>query len=63
MARNPTIRESSEEVATEPLDEMPHACYPRWVYLEAVMNLLRSGFLMRKAGDRQRTELTVESAS
>ena len=31
--------------------------------LEAVMNLLRNGLLMRKTGDRGRTELTEESAS
>ncbi len=31
--------------------------------LEGVMNLLRNGLLMRKTGDRQRTELTEEFAS
>ncbi len=30
--------------------------------LEAVMDLLRSGLLMRKTGDRRRAELTEESA-
>jgi hypothetical protein len=31
--------------------------------LEGVMNLLRNGLLMRKTGDRRRTDLTEESAS
>jgi hypothetical protein len=30
--------------------------------LEAVMNLLRNGLLMRKTGDRRRTELTEKFA-
>jgi hypothetical protein len=29
----------SEEVATEPLDETPHACYEGWVYLEGCYEL------------------------
>src|SRR5215211_7325883 len=34
-----------------------------FVRLEGVMNLLRNGLLMRKTGDRRRTDLTEESAS
>jgi hypothetical protein len=33
MALNQTIRESGEKVATEPLEETPHACYETWVFL------------------------------
>jgi hypothetical protein len=36
----------------------PAQCSPGGVDLEAVMNLLRNGLLMRKTGDRRRTELT-----
>src|SRR5215213_4413037 len=32
-------------------------------FLEGVMNLLKNDLLMRKTGDRRRTELTEESAS
>jgi hypothetical protein len=32
-------------------------------FLETVMNLLRNSLLMRKTGDRLRTELTEESAA
>jgi hypothetical protein len=33
IALNQTIRESGEKVATEPLEETPHACYEAWVFL------------------------------
>jgi hypothetical protein len=33
MALNQTIRQSAEKVATEPLEETPHACMGGWVFL------------------------------
>jgi hypothetical protein len=33
MALNQTIRESTEKVATQPLEETPHGCYDGWVYM------------------------------
>jgi hypothetical protein len=33
MELNQTIRESGEKVATEPLEETPHACMDGWVFL------------------------------
>ncbi len=33
MALNQTIRESGEKVATQPLEETPHACWDGFVFL------------------------------
>ena len=49
---------SSPPAFTDQYDAMPLYGHCVFFSLEAVMNLLRNGLLMRKTGDRQGTELT-----